>query len=133
MCMIDSADGEWECIEQPRMVRARKSHRCGECGRTIDRAEEYERGTFAHEYGVTTVKTCEHCVAVRSWLDVQCNGFLFNGVLEDLEEHWDESWELRGRYLALAIAGMRKRWTLADGTRMRVMGLYRKPVVKAAS
>lgn len=129
MCMIDNADGKWDALEPLHMVVARKAHRCGECQRVIQSGEQYERGAFADDYGISTVKTCAHCVAVRSWLDVQCDGFLFQGVLEDLEEHWQDDTLLHGRYLALAIAGMRKRWARADGTPMRVMGTYKKPLV----
>src|SRR3990167_7116206 len=104
MCMIDYAnDGDWQCLSAPRMVKARKDHHCGECHRTISKGETYEHGRFVDDYGFPVVRTCAHCVAVRSWLVVQCGGWLYEGVLEDLAEHWQENWECRGRYLALAI------------------------------
>ena len=127
MCMIDDADGKWDLLlDETR--RARKVHRCYECHCEIRPGESYECRKFASDYGVETVTTCPHCVAVRSWLVVQCRGWLYGGVLQDLQEHWQDDDLLRGRYLALAISGMQKRWAKRDGSPMRVMGVYKVPV-----
>lgn len=127
MCMIDYNDGDWEWIRYPAMRTARKAHACDECHRTIAKGERYEYALGKSDGRLFPQRTCEHCRAVTSWLMVWCNGYLYGAVLEDLVEHWDENWDLRGRYLAHAISGMRKRWTKDDGTLMRVMGTYKKP------
>lgn len=121
MCMADDGDGF--VVSSSATRRARRRHECGECGRLIEPTlgERYEHATGLYEGHWQTFKTCGHCVAARSWLMVTCNGFLYNGVLEDLEEHWDESWELRSHYLGRAILGMRRRWSRRDGTLMPVM------------
>lgn len=110
MCMIDDAEG-WKCSSTSAPV-ARKQHRCGECGRIIEPGETYHRlkGLDYESEGWTDAKTCAHCNAVASWLQVQCGGWLINGVLEDLEEHWREEDLLRGQYLGRAILNMRRRW-----------------------
>lgn len=123
MCLVDYCEGKWDQLQLVGRV-ARKPHLCYECHRTIEPGERYEYGVFATDYGIQTIKTCAHCQAVRSWLVAQCGGWAYGGVLEDLEEHWSESWEVRGRYLARAIAGMRRHWR---GGSDRIMGTYRIP------
>lgn len=120
--MIDSADCDWTPLGKEDR-RARKAHECGECRRQIRIGETYEVAKGVDDYGVSTFKTCAHCVAAREWLVIICGGFLYQGVLEDLEEHWNEEDQLRGNWLAHAIAGMKRRWTRSDGTLDRVRPL----------
>lgn len=110
MCMIDDADGRWDTLRLG-MVIARKDYQCAECRRPIVRGERHESGVFKGDYGLDAFRTCAHCVWARGWLLVQCNGFCYSGVLEDLREHWEENWELRSRDLLHRINGMRHRWT----------------------
>lgn len=35
---------------------------------------------------------CSQCIAARRWLTVVCNGWLYGGVHEDLEQHMDEDY-----------------------------------------
>lgn len=35
---------------------------------------------------------CGHCRIARRWLDVVCDGWLYGGVQEDLEQHLDEDY-----------------------------------------
>lgn len=48
--------------------RAKKEHRCSECGRAIDAGESYEhvRGKWGGEMG--TYKTCSRCLALKNWV-----------------------------------------------------------------
>lgn len=109
MCRIDGAD-DWDFYAGEVKRKARKEHKCGECRRTIARGESY---TYA--YGVMdkrsqTYHTCAHCKAAAEWLQVACGGWLFEGILEELQEHWDEEYELRSWTLARLIVGMRRKW-----------------------
>jgi hypothetical protein len=67
-CEIDcdvGADGEWQRFESG-MKKAIKQHKCGECHRTIQPGEMYERagglsdGTWFHH------KTCADCLSIRN-------------------------------------------------------------------
>lgn len=110
MCMVDDADG-WEVFHSATPV-ARIEHRCGDCGRTIIPGERYHRGEGLIDGYWSTNKVCGHCDAASRWLLAVCNGFLYGGILQDLVEHWDESWELRtldfGRLVVLARARWRR-------------------------
>ena len=55
-------------------------------------------------------KTCQHCMAARSFLYAQCAGWLYEGVLEDLREHDTEEREFYGIALARVVVGMSRRW-----------------------
>lgn len=119
MCMIDGADDDWVNLGS-EMRRARKEHQCFECSRVIAKGEQYEVAKGKSDFGIETYKTCAHCVWARSWLLVECNGFLFGGVEDDLRDHWDENWELRSVDLGRRILGMRARWRRRDGALMAV-------------
>jgi hypothetical protein len=109
MCMIDGADEDWVSLGS-RMRKARKEHRCYECHRQIVTGETYEAAKGVSDGDIQTFKTCAHCVWARTWIVEQCGGFLYGGVLEDLREHWDESWELRSMDLGRRVILMRDQW-----------------------
>jgi hypothetical protein len=122
MCMID--DGEpWEFCEIS-MRKARKAHRCDECAREIAPGERYENVAGKADGDFNTWRTCAHCIAARSWLTVECNGYLLGGVLDDLAEHWMQTSEYHSAWLGRAIVGMRRHWTRRDGKLMPVPALY---------
>ena len=126
MCMVEWDDGgRWETVDPPKMRTARKAYVCGECGRNIPVGEQYEHAKHRDDYGLSTQRTCAHCAAVRSWLVVQCGGWLYGGVYEDLRQHWDEEWLLRSMYLGRAIVGMRCRWW-RNAARMPVPPRYER-------
>jgi hypothetical protein len=123
MCSIDDAE-DWQFgnIEQRR---ARKPHRCIECGREIAAGElyQYARGYF-YDGGWCTYRSCLNCDAARTWLVVQCGGSLFHGLGEELQEHWDYSTEYRSVWLARAIVGMRRKWRTRRGALMEPLPNY---------
>lgn len=104
------------------MRRARKPHECGECDRFIFVGEPYEYATGLSVDSDTwyTNHTCAHCIAARSFLIKECNGYLMQGVLEDLEEHWQEDTLYRSHWLGRAILGIRRKWRKRDGSLMPV-------------
>lgn len=128
MCMIDDADPcDFEVSEYPR---ARKEHRCEECGRAIQPGERYRRTAQKFDGYVSAWKTCAHCEAAASYLVEHCNGYVVGGVREDLEEHWCERAPDR-LFLARAIVGIRRQWSRRDGALMLARDLYQHRKLRA--
>jgi hypothetical protein len=68
--------------------RARKSHCCCECGRDVEKGEEYERAVGVNDGRIETYKTCLDCVSVRRAFF--CDGWGYCAVWQDLWEHLQE-------------------------------------------
>lgn len=51
-----------------KVVRAKKKHRCEECGASIYSGEQYERVTIKYEGEMYTITTCERCYDLRVWV-----------------------------------------------------------------
>jgi hypothetical protein len=114
MCRIDYAeDGQW--LTPPHEVRARKEHRCEDCGRTIAKGEPYNVCSYLSEGDFGTTKMCVHCHAAGRWLRVVCGGHFYPGVLEELWEHWDEEYDLRSHGLGRLVLWGRRDWRRGDG------------------
>lgn len=108
MCMVEEA--EPIVVLTNTMRTARKEHTCTECDRTITKGERYEYVHGIADGGRMTSKVCTHCIAARQWLQYNCGGYCYFGVLEDLREHWDDEPETRSIWLGRAIIGMQRRW-----------------------
>lgn len=82
-CLIEN-DG----YDQPefffkKIQKARKIHKCFECGYEIQHGEEYER-VFGKWCGdIEVFKTCKDCLSIRNAMFC---GFYHGGIWEDLEE-----------------------------------------------
>lgn len=122
MCMIENADGTCLVLSD-RNYKARKTHKCAECGRVIGIGETYrvERLVFYNE--ASTHKTCPHCVIVRDWLNGECGGFLYGGIEEDILEH--VHYGGYGIGVGRLAAGMCKAWRNKDG---QVLALPKMPL-----
>jgi|SRR5688572_8133270 len=114
MCMIDGGDKAEMWSESTQ--RARKTHKCGECGREIQRGELYWKVFGVHEGYPFSGKWCAHCNVAKSWLWKNCGGSVLEGVIEDCLEHVQD---YRGREftpaLARVCAGARRKWTKKRG------------------
>jgi hypothetical protein len=110
--MIGDAE-PWDVFES-KDRRAVKAHRCTECGRTIDPGETYQHAAGLMDGNWFTFKTCAHCRTCCAWLVAVCDGYLFEGVLEDLGEHRFES--VASWWLLRRIAEARRKWRRSDGT-----------------
>lgn len=113
MCMADMSDGGPE-VHRAKIVRARKAHRCDECGRPIAAGERYEYVFSIFEGDWYTNHTCVHCVEVRRWLDVACRGWIYTAVHEDIREHWDESDLARTVAMGRLIHARDRTWRARD-------------------
>ena len=71
--------------------KARKRHHCHECGGTISPEETYERVCAKWEDGVDTIKTCERCVDLRTWVknNVPCLCIMHGNQDEECQEAID--------------------------------------------
>lgn len=128
MCMFD--DAETVTLLSERTRSAAKTHRCGECRRVIERGEEYLVDSFVHDGEFESHKTCAHCKAVRQWLEHECGGFVYGGVLEDLHDHADD---YRRFDLYRLVVGMRRQWETRSGSLMRVPAVPATSMERAAA
>lgn len=80
--------GNWDCdndFESQRWVRARKPHKCCECGREINVGERHEVFVARSEGQFFSKRTCAECQDVRESL--YCNGgWIFGALWSDVEE-----------------------------------------------
>lgn len=108
MCMYD--DGEGYTVSQRAERKARKPHRCDECGRTILPGERYEALTGLYEGSWCYTKVCLHCLAARRWLSKVCGGWMDEAVEMDLQEHVTGE----EQYIRSSALVRLYRWMLAD-------------------
>lgn len=68
--------------------RARKEHRCDECGTKIKPGEQYENVFAVWEGYPSTYKTCERCYDLRQWVknSVPCFCWAHGNMIEDAGE-----------------------------------------------
>ena len=136
MCMIDGADSSYR-VWNRKVVKARKAHKCDECGRDIQPGSFYEFVTGLGDEGHwDTWHTCDHCRVACEWLAENCGGFLHSAVREDIEEHVDEYYEhsRMARGLQRIAVGMRRGWKIGYGpAKGRPMPLPKLPMSIAAA
>lgn len=120
MCMIDDSDGVCIVLHADTR-RARKPHKCYECGRDIAAGEKYLNEATLYEGSKETIKTCLHCKVVRDWLFNECGGWLYGGVKEDIREHVAEY--DYGKGVLMLSVGMSRRWIKRSGEMWRVPSL----------
>jgi hypothetical protein len=108
--------------------KARKAHRCDECGRDILPGETYRyaRGMAYDEFW--QAKVCAHCMVAAKWLLTNCRGFLYHGILDDFEEHAE------GRFGMLRIkVGARRKWaSFADPSRLLPVPPYPRDMIETS-
>ena len=68
---------------QQKIVTARKSHKCTECGAEILRSQKYEVAKFSGEGTVVAYKTCLECLSVRG---VFFTNWCYSCVWEDVRD-----------------------------------------------
>lgn len=114
MCMTDYADPVTQ-VNDGEYRKARKPHKCNECGRAIAAGENYHYETFIDTGGkFAQHKTCAHCMVARGWLQAECGGWIYSGIEEDLREHVCEGGY--GMSLARLSVAMKNNWKRLDGS-----------------
>ncbi len=114
MCSIDYYDGETCDFYSVKNPKARKEHNCCECGRKINIGEKYyyHSGSWGGDF--QTYKNCSHCDSGAKLLMENCNGYVFEGMQEDLKEHVHQSipWAMKA---ARVVVGMKRKWKKFSG------------------
>jgi hypothetical protein len=119
MCMIDINDDRPE-FSSDRTLTARKEHKCVECGRSIGVGERYRRSFMKQDGAVYDAKTCAHCDVACSWLVANCNGYIYEAVIEDFQEHATPCMPM-----LRIVVGARRQWkSFADPARLLAMPAY---------
>lgn len=128
--MVDDGDG-WEFFREGDR-RARKPHRCDECGRTIDAGEVYRFGSGLTDGWFSQWKTCHQCVQACRWLNKVCHGYLINAAEEDLGHHirGEEEGELSSSHLVRLVRWMAYDWRDRSG-RLRTVEEVREVADRA--
>lgn len=111
MCMADYSDG-YSVVLHDRNQKARKEHKCSECYRIINAGETYNVQRCIFDGQADSYKTCEHCQVVKSWLQKECGGYLYQGVYEDIDQHRLGGY---GFGVVRLASGMGARWKRRDG------------------
>lgn len=110
MCRAEGGDPPE--FSRSKTCRARKPHKCDECGRQIEAGELYRYDFMISEGSAYYFHTCAHCVVPAGWLTHNCGGFVFGEVREEIEEHAEEYPDLAPQLLC-AIDGMKDGWVRA--------------------
>ena len=108
MCSID--DVERCTVLSDQIRKARKAHKCYECGREILAKESYRyETTIMDGYPPEAHKTCMHCnEGPRKLLYEKCHGFVYGQILEDIEDHFSvKEWGYKAARFAV---GIRRKW-----------------------
>lgn len=109
-------DGDWEgpafCSDVQR--KARKAHKCYECGREITTGEYYHKTSGLWDGRFRMFKRCEHCEVLLRWLGRECGSYVYGEVVSDVREHVEE-YGVReyGFGLARLVVLAGKKWTRA--------------------
>jgi hypothetical protein len=84
-CECDYDDYEGPEFFVMHVVKARKPHRCYECGGPIFAKEKYKRSTGKWDGEVITYRECCGCMEMREWAEISVPCFCCN-LLGDLHE-----------------------------------------------
>lgn len=84
-CSCDYDPPEFCTVTTPR---ARKEHRCYECGGRILKGEEYSYTAGKWDGMMSTFKVCERCWSIKQWVqnNVPCLCWAYGNMIEDCKE-----------------------------------------------
>lgn len=84
-CVYVENDGDVCAFERHKIVKAKKAHKCSECGTSISAGEKYEYSAGKWDGEIFVNKTCQTCLDIRKV--IFCNGFCYGAIMVDLREH----------------------------------------------
>ena len=106
-CDCDNVAPEFHFLTTPK---ARKIHKCNECGCNIKIGEIYEKVNGKWEGIINTMKTCPDCIAIREKLaEMPCYCLTYTMVLDDMYDFLNEMDGARKVSMLRLIAKHRKR------------------------
>lgn len=82
---FDPSSGDLSAFNDVTMPRARKAHKCCECGREIQRGETYESNKGCWDGQIEVYKTCSDCLSVRD--EFFCDGWEFECIWDYMANH----------------------------------------------
>ncbi len=85
---IDMCDSEVFKISHNKIVTAKKTHKCNECGHEIQPGKQYENYSGLYEGHWWHHKTCLDCLDIRNTFFKK--GFYAEMLYENLSENLDE-------------------------------------------
>ncbi len=94
--LVDVDDGP--SAFQAADPKARKEHKCCECGRVILPGETYRRESGIWDGDPRRYKTCSECLSIRRVF--LCGGWMYGEVLEALKESFREAGTVSSDMLA---------------------------------
>jgi hypothetical protein len=117
VCIYSNAESDCEFVDVS-FRKARKAHKCSECGRRIEVGEKYEH--YWGKYGgeCSAIDTCAQCAEIADGFYCDCR--VFGGGL------WESMWEVMGGLTTScfdklttpeAKAFLRERWMKWKGLR----------------
>lgn len=83
-CSCDYDPPDFHCAT---IRKARKPHRCEECGTQIKPGERYEHVAGANDGSIWTAKTCNECWELRQFvkINIPCFCWMYGNMIEDAE------------------------------------------------
>ena len=109
-------DYDFPAVFTSKLVKARESHRCSECGSEIKAGEQYEtvRGLWDGQW--ERFKTCSDCLAIRDSLSMMpCFCWSHGGLSEDIQNQFDYADFTPGeRFAHLRVLAKHRRWGRQD-------------------
>lgn len=99
VCLSMDYDGSNEFYAD-KHVRAKKPHRCCECGRDIAVGETYHRATGKSHGVLFTEATCAPCAEIRQVFS--CGAWVFSMLWETMRDEMFPVWSRVGPYDCLA-------------------------------
>lgn len=82
-CEIDNDNGEYPSCFKQKDRKARKSHTCSECNKTIEAGETYHYESGVWDGTPQDFKICNDCISVRNTFF--CS-FMYHQLWEDVKE-----------------------------------------------
>lgn len=95
---------------------ARKVHRCEECPAEIQPGEKYEHVSGCWDYGVSTFKTCQRCIDLRTWVqnNVPCFCWAHGNADEGMREAVEDAYRRARDEVTGLWFGLQRRFILRD-------------------
>jgi hypothetical protein len=81
--------------------KARKGHKCVECGCAISAGDRYEHSSNKYDYGIDVFKTCLDCISMREVFF--CDGWFYGGIWEQFNEYLRDA--ISGEYFSWSKLG----------------------------
>jgi len=88
LAMSCYCDFEEPSVYNKTTPKARKVHRCSECGATIQKGERYENVSGVWDGYADTYKTCERCLDLRNFVEdnVPCICWHHGNIIDECRD-----------------------------------------------